>query len=213
MIINGKMNVLCLNAHPDDLEIMAGGTIAKWINEGHQFHVLTFTDGVWTSPDGIVMRDRQEALIEENKAADVLGYTVENLQYQAMELKFQDKHVCEVLQRIDKLKIDTILCPWEKDLHHDHEVVSRIAMSASRRIPRLIMGQINFYLRDFFTPNLFVDISATWSKKIESLKCFRSEWGRNGNAWYEYLDETTRQYGRIIGVERAEGFVSRKFLL
>jgi LmbE family N-acetylglucosaminyl deacetylase len=213
MIINGKMNVLCLNAHPDDLEIMAGGTIAKWINEGHQFHVLTCTDGVWTSPDGIVMRDRQEALIEENKAADVLGYTVENLQYQAMELKFQDKHVCEVLQRIDKLKIDTILCPWEKDLHHDHEVVSRIAMSASRRIPRLIMGQINFYLRDFFTPNLFVDISATWSKKIESLKCFRSEWGRNGNAWYEYLDETTRQYGRIIGVERAEGFVSRKFLL
>ncbi|KPK35746.1 MAG: hypothetical protein AMK70_04745 [Nitrospira bacterium SG8_35_1] len=183
MIINGKMNVLCLNAHPDDLEIMAGGTIAKWINEGHHFHVLTFTDGVWTSPDGIVMRDRQEALIEENKAADVLGYTVENLQYQAMELKFQDKHVCEVLQRIDKLKIDTILCPWEKDLHHDHEVVSRIAMSASRRIPRLIMGQINFYLRDFFTPNLFVDISATWTKKIESLKCFRSEWGRNGNGW------------------------------
>jgi len=213
MIINGKMNVLCLNAHPDDLEIMAGGTIAKWINEGHHFHVLTFTDGVWTSPDGIVMRDRQEALMEEKKAADVLGYTVENLQYQAMELKFQDKHVCEVLQRIDKLKIDTILCPWEKDLHHDHEVVSRIAMSASRRIPRLIMGQINFYLRDFFTPNLFVDISATWTKKIESLKCFRSEWGRNGNGWYEYLDDTTRQYGRIIGVERAEGFVSRKFLL
>lgn len=210
---SGKMNILCLIAHPDDVELMAGGTFAKWISEGHKIHVLTFTDGVWTSPEGVVMRDRKEALLEQKKAAQLLGYTFENLQYQAMEMKFQDKHVCEVLQRIDEFKIDTILSPWEKDLHHDHEVVSRIAISASRKVPRVIMGQINYYLRDFFAPNLFVDISSTWSKKIESIKCYKSEWGRNGNGWYQSLDEITRYYGRMIGVERAEGFISRKFLL
>ncbi len=207
------MNILCVIAHPDDLEVMAGGTIVKWINEGHSVHVMTFTDGVWTSPDGVVMRDREEALLEEKKVAGLIGYTVENLQYQAMELQFQDKYVCEVLERIGQLKIDTIICPWEKDLHHDHEVVSRIAVSASRNVSRLIMGQINYYIRDFFAPNLFVDISSSWSKKIESLKCYKSEWRRHGEGWYQYLDEINRHYGRMIGVERAEGFFSQKFLL
>lgn len=211
--INGKMNILCIIAHPDDAELMAGGTLIKWINEGHRVHVLTFTDGVWKSPDGVVMRSSEEALLEEKRVADLIGYTLENLQYKAMELRFQDKHVCEVLERIDKLKIDTIVCTWEKDLHHDHEVVSRIAISASRKVPRLIMGQINYHLRDFFAPNVFVDISSTWSKKIESIKYFKSEWGRNGDEWYRYLDEITSHYGRMIGVERAEGFVTRKFLL
>ncbi len=206
------MNILCVIAHPDDLEIMAGGTLAKWINEGHKVYALTFTDGVWTSPDEIVMRDRKEALFEEKNAADLLGYAVENLQYEAMHMKFQDRHVCEVLERIDRFKIDTIICPWEKDLHHDHEVVSRIAISASRRVSRVLMGQINYYLRDSFTPNLFVDITSTWSKKIESLKCFKSQWDRQGYEWSQFLDEITHHYGRMIGVERAEGFITRKFL-
>lgn len=207
-----KMNILCLVAHPDDAELMAGGTIAKWVKEGHKVDVLTFTDGVWTSPDGVVMRDAKEALSDGEKAAKYLGYTVENLRYPAMELRFEDKLVREALTRIEKLKIDTILCPWEKDIHHGHEVISRIAISVSRRVPRVLMGQINYYLRNFFTPNIFVDITSTWTKKIKALECFKSQWGRNGAKWYEFLDETTRYYGKICGVERAEGFISRKFL-
>ena len=206
------MNVLCVIAHPDDIELMAGGTLAKWTNEGHQIHVLTFTDGVWKSPYSVVMRDCKEALSEEKKAADLLGYTVENLQYQAMEMKFQDKHVCEVLKRIDKHNIDTMICPFEKDLSHDHEVVSRIAISASRRVKRVLMGQINYYLRNMFAPNYFVDISDTWNKKIKALHCFESQWERTGDDWLKYLDLITSYYGKMCGVERAEGFVTNKFL-
>jgi LmbE family N-acetylglucosaminyl deacetylase len=191
---------------------MAGGTLAKWINEGHQIHVLTFTDGVWTSPDGVVMRDRNSALLEEKDAAEYLGYTVENLGYQALAMKFQDKHVCEVLERIDQYQADTIICPWENDLHHDHEIVSRIAVSASRRVPRVLMGQINYYLRKVFAPNFFVDITDTWPQKIKSLQHFKSAWERSEKDWYEYLDQTTRYYGKVCGVERAEGFITDKFL-
>jgi len=212
MFINQKMKILCLIAHPDDLELMAGGSVAKWIAEGHKVHVMTFTDGVWKNPDGVLMRSSDEALSEEKNAAAYLNYSVENLKYSAMNLKFEDKHVCEVLERIEKLKIDTILCPWEKDLHHDHEVVSRIASSASRRVPRIMMGQINYYVRDFFTPNIFIDITSTWIKKIDALKYFKSQYTRAGDEWYKFLDETTRYYGRICGVERAEGFISKKFL-
>jgi LmbE family N-acetylglucosaminyl deacetylase len=108
------------------------------------------------------MREREEALAEERRAAACLGYAVENLGYQAMDLKFEDRLVQEVLRRVDAVKATVLLCPWERDIHHDHEVVSRIAVAASRRIPTILMGQINYYLRDIFTPNVFVDITSTW---------------------------------------------------
>lgn len=212
MSIKNKMNFLCLAAHPDDLELMAGGSVAQWMSQGHRVHVLTFTNGVWTAPDGVVMREAQKVSAEEKKNADCFGYAFENLGLAAMNLQFEDKLVCRVLNCVKKYKIDTIVCPWEKDIHHDHEVVSRIALAASRRVPRVLMGQINYYLRDFFTPNVFVDITSTWEVKINALKRFKSEWNRHGEEWYEFLDLTTRYYGKMCGVKRAEGFVSKKLL-
>lgn len=205
-------SVLCVIAHPDDLELMAGGTVAKWIGDGHSVHVLTISDGVWTAPSSTLMRDSVAAWREEKAAANLLGFTVENLGYPAMDLKFEDKLVVEVLRRIEDRKVDTLICPWERDLHHDHEIVSRITMSASRRVPRVLMGQINYYLREVFTPNVFVDITETWEQKISALECYVTQWERAGKDWYAFLDETTRYYGRMVGVERAEGFVSRKLL-
>ncbi len=207
------MRILAVIAHPDDLELMAGGAVAQWLAKGYPVHVLTLTDGVWTSPDGKRMRTKEEALAEENKAAELLGYTVENLGLPAMDLQYRDSTVVEILQRIDKMKADTLLCPWDNDQHHDHEMVARMVMAASKRVPRVIMGQINHYLRHFYCPNMFVDITDTWDQKIDALKCFEGQWSRAGEEWYKYLDETTRYYGRIAGVERAEGFITRKFLL
>ena len=62
MSIKQKMKILCLISHPDDAELMAGGTIARWAQQGHKIYILTFTDGVWTSPRGVVMRNAGRAL-------------------------------------------------------------------------------------------------------------------------------------------------------
>jgi len=213
MSIEAARRIVCVVAHPDDLEMMAGGSVARWVEEGRSVHVITLSNGSWTSPDGRVMREPQAAIEEERRAAACLGYTVENLGYPAMELRFEDRLVCEVLRRIDERGCDLLVCPWERDLHHDHEVASRVAVAAARRVPRVLMGQINHYLRDFFAPNVFVDIRRTWSRKIEALRCYASEWARSGAEWESFLDETTRYYGRLVGVERAEGFISHKLLL
>jgi len=206
------MKILCISAHPDDLEFMAGGSVAKWSGEGHEIHALTLTDGSWTSPNGMLMRTADDAVNEEKKAAEVLGYTVENLGY-PMDLSFGDKLVVEVLRRIEKFNIDTVICPWEDDQNHDHEIAARIAIVASKKLPRVFMGQVNYYVRNFFTPNVFIDITSTWDKKIESLKSYNSEWNRTGKDWLEFLDVSTRYYGKIVGVERAEGFICNKLLL
>src|SRR6266851_7863481 len=46
------------------------------------------------------------------------------------------------------------------------------------------------------------------SKKIDALQCYGTQWERAGKDWYGFLDESTRYYGRMVGVERAEGFIS-----
>ena len=213
MFIEEARNVLCVAAHPDDVELMAGGTVAKWVRAGCSVRALTLTNGAWKSPAGELLRDPEEALAEERTAAELLGIQVENLGLPAMDLRHEDRHVIEVLKRIERYEIDTLLCPWERDAHHDHEIASRITVSASRRVPRVMMGAINYYLRDIFTPNLFVDITETWDVKIASLKKHHSQWERARGEWFPWLDETTRTYGRMIGVERAEGFITHKFLI
>ena len=211
--IENQLKVLCVVAHPDDLEIMAGGTIAKFISEVHTTARSQVPVDPFKPPNGSLMRDKENAIKEEVAAAEYLGYSIENLGYPAMNLKHEDKLVVEVLKRIEKYNVNTLLCPWSQDLHHDHEIVSRIALSASRRIPRILMGQINYYLREIFTPNIFVDISDFWDYKIEALKCYTNQWDRAGQDWFEFLDLTTRFYGKMVGVKRAEGFISNKFLL
>lgn len=213
MSIDAIGSVLCVGAHPDDIEMMAGGTVARWVREGKQVRFLLFTNGVWKSPAGEWQRDPDEARAEGEAAARALGVEVENLGEPAMDLRFEDRHVVEVLRRIEAHDVDTLVIPWDRDLHHDHEIASRIAVSASRRVPRVLMGCINSYLREIFTPNLFVDISATWTDKIRAMECYGSQWGRAGAEWEAWLDETSRTYGRMVGVERAEGFVTKKFLL
>jgi len=207
-------NILAIIAHPDDLELMAGGSVIKWINKGYNVFVLTFTHGSWQSPNGKIERTVEHSLSEEKHVAQFIGYKKhENLKQETLKLNFKDEYVIEVLKRISKYNIDTLICPFSDDLHHDHEIVSRIAVSASRRIPNILMGQINYYLKRFFAPNVFIDISDTWEKKIEAIKLYKSQWNSSGNDWYEFLDSTSRYYGKIIGVERAEGFYSQKLQL
>ena len=213
MSTDGPRNVLCIAAHPDDVELMAGGTVAKWAGAGCAVRILTLTHGAWQSPAGEWMRNPEQAKEEERAAAEVLGVGVENLNLPMMDLRHEDRHVVEVLRRIEQYDVDTLICPWERDLFHDHEVASRIAISASRRVDRVLMGAINGYLRNVFTPNLFVDITDTWELKVAALERYEGEWKRAKEEWLPWLDETTRTYGRMVGVERAEGFVTRKFLL
>ncbi len=205
-------SILCVGAHPDDVEVMAGGSILRWVAAGASVHAVVLTDGVWTTPDGRVMRDSGEAAREAAEAAAALGITLEILGRPALRLQYDDDLVCQLLSAVDRLAVDTIVCPWDGDLHHDHEMAARMAIAASRRVPRVLMGQINPYLREPFAPNLFVDISETFDAKVRAVQCYRGEWARAGAEWMPFLDESSRMYGRMVGVARAEAFVTRKFL-
>lgn len=207
-------NVLVVGAHPDDLEWMAGGTVANVIAQGGKVHLLTLTNGTWKDASGNYYRDKQVAIEEANAAAKVLGYTLEHLDEPCLDVNFSDSLVVKVLERIDTINADTIICPWIDDLHRDHEMTARIAISASRRVPRVLMGMCNWYVfRTPFNPNVFVDISETYPKKMEALQCYKSEMARIGDTWRKYHNNITSNYGLMVNTTRAEGFISYKYKL
>jgi LmbE family N-acetylglucosaminyl deacetylase len=203
-------NILAIVAHADDLELMAGGSIIKWIAEGKKIHVINLTDSELILPDGTKYRSKEEASAEEKTVSEYLGYSIENGGNPALQFRYNDESVVMVLNCIKKYNIDTLLTHFEKDAHFDHEISARIAIAASRRVPNILMGQANYFLREFFTPNVFVDITDTWEKKIKAMELYKSQWRLD---WFEFLDATSHYYGKIAGVERAEGFYTPKFRL
>ena len=207
-------NILAVVAYPDDLEVMAGGSVAKWKSEGKNIHVLVFTNGSWISPDGNLCRPIDDIQKEVQTVKQFMGYdSYDVLNEETLNLQFKDSLVCEVLQRINKYSVDTILTSWEKDTHHDHRIANEIATSASRRVPNFLVGQINYYLKESFAPNFYVDISKQWETKIECLSKFESQWNRSRFDWTEFLDVTSRYHGKVVGCERAEGFQVYKYII
>ena len=207
-------NILAVVAHPDDLEMMAGGAVAKWICEGKKVYVLVLTNGSWINPDGILCRPQQEIETEVAAVTRFMGYSGYNvLNEKTLDLQFKDSLVCEVLNRIKKYSIDTLLTSWDKDTHRDHRIACEIAVSAARRVPNFLMGQVNYYMLNVFTPNFYVDISDTFQQKLDVMALYKSQWERSGNDWTEYLDALSLCNGRVVGVHRAEGFISTRCLL
>ena len=67
-------NILAIGAHPDDIEIMAGGSLLKWKSEGMQVHALILTDGSGIAPDGTPIRLKEDAINEQSAASKVMEY-------------------------------------------------------------------------------------------------------------------------------------------
>lgn len=206
-------NILAVVAHPDDLEMMAGASVSKWIAEGKYVHVLVLTNGSWVGPDGTRCRPLEEIDREVDAVKEFMGYSsYEVLNEETLNLQYKDALVCEVLQRTKTYEIDTLLTSWEHDTHRDHRIACEIAVQAARRVPTFMMGQINYYTLDTFTPNLFVDVTNTFQRKLDCMALYKSQWDRSGKDWTEYLQSLAICNGRVVGTKLAEAFVAKRLI-
>ncbi len=207
-------NLLVVAAHPDDAELMAGGTIAKVTRAGGKVRVVNLTDGEWCDPEGMEHRTGGRAVKEGEEAARVLGYEVDCLYESAMRLEYEDRIVCQVLKIVERFRPDLLIVPWTGDAHRDHRIAAEIGLACARTIPRVLMGEINWYVHDeAFQANVFVDVTDTYPVKIQALRCYRSEMDRRLDSWMKYLDSRSVLHGLVCGCQFAEGFRAVKFTL
>lgn len=208
------MNVLAIGAHYDDVELGAGGTIAKHVENGDNVTILVVTKSNYDNHDGTPLRSEEQAALEGSNAAKILGVTnLICLDYQTKKVKYTSDLIEQINGIVDSLKIDTIYTHWDGDVHQDHSSIARATLNAGRHIPRILMYRSNWYQSTKqFNGVFYSDITNYIDVKMESLKAHVTEYNRRGDSWTNFVKHQDRNAGICMGVDYAERFQIVKWL-
>jgi N-acetylglucosamine malate deacetylase 1 len=218
-------SVLAIGAHPDDLEIFCGGTLAKYAKQGVKVSMAVSTNG---SAGHLLIPPKELAEIrhqEAEKAAKVIGADFYWLGFMDAFL-FEDIDSRQrFIEVIRKAKPDVIITHDPQDYHPDHRAVSRLMFDASFESglknlttespfhpgvqPLVYMDKTS---GAGFEPTEFVDITDTFKIKREMLACHESQikWLKDHDNvdFFDMMETLARARGYQCGVEKAEAFRS-----
>ncbi len=204
------MNTLFIGAHADDCELACGGTIARYVAEGHSVSCAVLTDSGYTRNSDGYTRSVSDARTESNAALRVLGVpdaNVYHLGLSTLELKFDGTLVTRIDGIIDRVQPDRIFTHWIGDVHQDHQAVSRATLAAGRRCRGILMYRSNWYhTNELFNEGFYIDISKYIDKKEEAIYCYQSEVEKSGKTWVEFFLQYNRLLGTTLGIAAAEAY-------
>jgi len=205
------MKILAIGAHLDDIEIAAGGTLAKAVEGGHQVKVLIMSKSGYTNKEGKLQRSDDVAVLEGTKALQTLGITdIEILDFETKDIPFRSDVVNAIDVRMAAYNPDVIFTHHPFDTHQAHEGVAKATIAAARRKNTVFFYEpITPSGRSYvpFKAQLYVDIEDTLDKKIRSLKCHSSEYKKFGaEDWIEGVRCRCGFRGYEIGKKFAEAF-------
>lgn len=228
-----KLDILAFGAHPDDVELGCGGTVAKEISKGKKVGIIDLTRGELGTRGSVDLRDQESKL-----ASNILGLVLrENLNFKDGFFQNNESNQIEIIKVIRKYRPEIVLCNAEDDRHIDHPKAAELVSSACflsglRKIETTDNGknQIEWRPKNVYhyiqwknsSPDFLVDISGFISIKLEAIKAYSSQfYDPNSNepetpiSTKNFIDNVINRsadLGRLIGVEHAEGFTSKKSL-
>lgn len=194
------MRVLAFGAHPDDIEIGAGGTLAKHSKNKDKVLMVIAT----------VPRNRKERIEESKKSAKILGAKLMILDIDPYKLEFNRELIKKFDEIIETNCPDKVFTHWNHDSHQDHYIVSNATIAATRKnncslymYEQIIPGGIVPY---GFRTQYFVDISNFIKVKMKSILTYKSEIEKQGNWWVEGIKGRAINRGYQIHTLYAEAF-------
>ena len=183
--------VLAVGAHPDDVELQCGGTLAKWAAAGTEITICALTDGSKGTWDpGADLEDLVEGRYQEQLAAAAAlgGATVwRRLGFVDGELtgdRREQEAVCEVIRAV---RPDIVLGhdPWKRyRLHPDHQLAGQVTIAAvvAARDPHFFPGRgtphrpRSLLLFEAEVVDHVEDVTTTLETKVTALLCHESQW-------------------------------------
>lgn len=231
--ISKKLDVLAFGVHPDDVELGCSGTLLACAAQGKKIGIIDLTQGELGTRGTAETRYHEAA-----DAAKVMGVTVrENLQMADGFFKNDEFHQRKVITAIRKYRPEIVLCNAIEDRHPDHgrsaQLVEEAAfLSGLRKVITEVDGvqqeawrpkYIFHYIQDrFLQPDFVFDISAFQEQKLESIKCYKTQF-HNPNLnepqtyisspeFFESVIARAMMLGKRIGVKYAEGYITRKMV-
>jgi N-acetylglucosamine malate deacetylase 1 len=191
--------VLAFGAHPDDLEVGAGGLLARLSDEGAQVTMVVVS----------IPSNTEQRKAEAIAAAEIIDANVFVL-YEDKPCRVEDIPMHELVRRMDNVigdvRPDLVITHSANDLHWDHGLVHRATVSALRRTPCDLLAylsspEMNAQSRSL--GNCFADITNYVDKKLEAISCHKSQLPKLD---LESSRDLARAMGRISGYGYAEGY-------
>ena len=228
-----KLDILAFGAHPDDIELGCGATIAKEVSLGKKVGIVDLTRGELGTRGSAELR-----MIEANNAGKILGVSVrENLGFADGFFTNDKKHQLEIIKMIRKYQPDIVLCNAIDDRHIDHGKGSKLVsdacfLSGLVKIETELEGKqqekwrpkhVYHYIQwKNIAPDFVIDVTGFIHKKQAAVLAYSSQFYDpnskepespiTSKTFIESINYRSRDLGRLIGVEYAEGFTSERYV-
>lgn len=201
--MNDQIQVLAIGAHADDVEIGAGGTIARLVAAGFSVSVCILTD----EADAAMASARHE---EAKAAATQLGVEPQRVLFVGLP----DGRLAadrDSIARIRGMLQSSNICPRivishsQRDSHNDHRSAAELTLSAFRKTCILHYFVPNSSVVNHLQPRVFVNTSDVREAKKAALQAHESQ-DKAGRILWELIEDVEREFGQRIETDRAEAF-------
>jgi LmbE family N-acetylglucosaminyl deacetylase len=197
-------SVLAVGAHPDDIELGCGATLAAHRAAGDSVTMLVLTGGQ-NGPGTVAQRRAEaEAAARALDALLVWGRMVD------CSLAPDSATIAAVENVISGVAADVVYVHAPDDSHQDHRAAATATVSAARHSSRVLHYRSPSTTR--FEPTVFVDVSAYLDRKLDALHCHRSQVEGSSMVDPDVVEATARYFGAQARVRYAEAFAPARFV-
>lgn len=192
MIQESKERVLVIGAHALDFLWRCGGTIAKYVRQGHEVKVINLTYGARGESNGIWKKnpeitEEEVALRRKNesqRAADILGTEITFMGWPDHMIEADNERKLELAEKIKLYRPTIVITHFTQDLLNiDHSTTSSLVLSAIRLAkssgvmpelpaipnPKVFMFEPSHPELFGYSPDTFIDITDVWDVKAEAM--------------------------------------------
>jgi bacillithiol biosynthesis deacetylase BshB1 len=231
-----QIDVLAIGAHPDDVELSAGGTLLALRQLGYTTAIVDLSRGELGSRGTAALRAE-----ESEKAGRILGISNRfNLEIPDGFLSDSRENLLQLIRVIRMCRPKLVLANAIKDRHPDHSIASKLAERAVflSGLSKIITegldahrpGNLLYYIQDqFLTPDVVVDVTPYFQEKLKAIACYSSQFHLpktmedpsldfssepvtpiSTPVFWELLTGKAQLMGRYAGYELGEGFIQSR---
>lgn len=222
-------DILAIGAHPDDIELSCGATVAKMVKAGRRVALLDLTQGELGTRGNREVRAR-----EAEEAAGIMGIADRrSLDIPDGDIEVSPANARKVIEVIRELRPSMLIIPHSEERHPDHVRAHRLCKEAwfyagLKNIPTTTGGgpqqpfrpDVYFEFMQWyeFAPSFIVDVTETWETKMKAIRAFASQFHDPSSkepatklsqpGFLDLIETRGRYYGERIGARYGEPFFS-----
>ncbi|HEV7241426.1 MAG TPA: bacillithiol biosynthesis deacetylase BshB1 [Thermoanaerobaculia bacterium] len=221
-----NIDIIFFGAHPDDVELSCGGTVAKCVKDGLRVAIVDLTRGEMGTRGTVQTRKRESA-----NAAKVLGASFrQQLDFGDGNLQTGREQELQIIEILRRARPQLVVAPYPDDRHPDHTRTGRIVTEASfyaglRALETGLRAHrpqtVLYYLQNYMiTPSFVVDVTKHWKTKMRSVAAYKSQFHDpkskepqtfiSDPKFLEMIEARGKHFGALIGAAYGEAFVTKQ---